>query len=270
MKTKILISYIAVISSLYLFQNKEIPIIISIISLVSIVIGILKKEKIEKIERYKLEAKTKYMIEARDKLLRSVNHELRAPLSRMKMDLEFIDNLEVKSSLNSDIDQMHDLVNELMEIEKLKVEGLEKTKVSLSEVIKNMIEELSFDHEKLIFTEQDNFYIEGDEKKLSKLFKNIIENAFKYKSLEGNVLINITNRNENTIVTIMNEGSSISGEDLPFLFEPFFRAKGSDEREQKEGFGIGLNICKEIIDAHEARIQVSSKKDHGTTFKLTF
>jgi signal transduction histidine kinase len=270
MKTKILLSYIAIISSIFLFQNKEIPIAITVISLISVLVGILKKEKIEAFEKNKLEAKTKYMVEARDKLLRSVNHELRAPLSRMKMDLEFIENQDTKKSLNSDIDQMHDLVNELMEIEKLKVEGVEKKEVSITEVIKDTIESISLDYGKLEFNESEDFYIKGDEKKLAKLFKNLIENAFKYKSAEGKVLINIGVRANNTIVTIMNEGSSISGEDLPFLFEPFFRTKESDEREKKEGFGIGLNICKEIIDAHDARIQVSSKKDHGTTFKLTF
>ena len=270
MKIKILVSYIVVISSLFLFQNKQMTVIFSLISLVSILVGILKKEKLDRIEKFKLEAKTKYMIEARDKLLRSVNHELRAPLSRMKMDLEFIDNKEIQKSLNTDIEQMHDLVNELMEIEKLKVEGLKNTQVSLGKLIRDIIEDLSLDLDKLIFNENEKFVIEGDEKKLSKLFKNLIENAFKYKSDEGNVVINMSNRAENTIVTIMNEGSSISSEDLPFLFEPFFRAKGSDEREQKEGYGIGLNICKEIIDAHRAKIQVSSKKDHGTTFKVTF
>lgn len=270
MKIKILLTHIAIICSIYLFTNKELSIVVSIFSLVSILVGLLKKQKLETIEQMKLEKKTQYMVEARDKLLRSVNHELRAPLSRMKMDLEFIDNVEIKDSLSSDIDLMHNLVNELMEIEKLKVEGIEKQSVSLTTLIKELIDTLSLDHEKLSFNEDEKYLIEADPLKLSKLFKNLIENAFKYKSDDGQVSINLSNRGENTIVTIMNEGSSISGEDLPFLFEPFFRAKGSDEREKKEGFGIGLNICKEIIDAHGAKIQVSSKKDHGTTFKLTF
>jgi signal transduction histidine kinase len=270
MKTKIFLSHIAIIASIFLFKNKELSVVVTIFSLISLFVSYLKEKKINSLESEKVHKKNQYMIEARDKLLRSVNHELRAPLSRMKMDLEFIESKETRESLNSDIEQMHELVNELMEIEKIKVDGIKKEEVSLTEIIKDLVESLNIDHEKLKFNEKEEYLIEGDSRNLSKLFKNLIENAYKYKSEEGDVTIQLSERGEKKIVTIMNEGSSISGEDLPFIFEPFFRVKGSDERESKDGFGIGLNICKEIIDAHGAKIQVSSKKDHGTTFKITF
>ena len=218
----------------------------------------------------KMLSQNDFMIKARDNLLRGVNHELRAPLSRMKVDLEFIEDQSIKKSLGSDIDQMHELVNELMDIEKIKSKGIEKDSLNLTAVVKEVVETLHIDHDQLFLNTEEEFLIDGNRDQLRKLFKNLIENAYKYKSQAGKVNINLTQKGNNTVVTIMNEGSTIEGKDLPFIFEPFFRVKNKDERVKKDGIGIGLNICKEIIEAHKAKIQVSSKADYGTTFKLTF
>lgn len=210
------------------------------------------------------------MIKARDSLLHGVNHELRAPLSRMKLDLEFIEDQSIKKSLNEDINQIFNLVNELMDIEKIKSQGIVKEPVVLGDVLKEIVETLYIDHDQLYFNSDLNLVVEGNHSQLIKLFKNLIENAYKYKTPEGKVNISLSQKNDNKIVTIMNEGSTISGEDIPFIFEPFFRVNNKNEGDKKEGMGIGLNICKEIIEAHKAKIQVSSKKGYGTTFKITF
>ncbi|OUR93579.1 hypothetical protein A9Q84_19110 [Halobacteriovorax marinus] len=270
MKINLLISHVFIIICAFLFRDPKAIAIAAIFSFVVLLIKFLKAEKMKSFKEAGIKKNQNHMVEARDKLLRSVNHELRAPLTRMKLDVEFLEDADIKKSLNEDINQMHALVNELMEIEKIKAEGIERTQVDLTVVLNELVETLNVDHDLLEIDSKNESFIEGDESKLRKLFKNLIENAYKYKSAEGRVFISVTKKTTNTIVTIMNEGSSISGDDLPFIFEPFFRVKGSDEREKKEGFGIGLNICKEIIEAHNAKIQVSSKKDHGTTFKLTF
>jgi two-component system sensor histidine kinase ResE len=66
----------------------------------------------------------------------------------------------------------------------------------------------------------------------------------------------------------MNEGSYIPSKDIPYLFEPFYRVDKS-RTPGKDGLGLGLNICKEIVSGHNGKLQVSSKKDLGTTFKVT-
>jgi signal transduction histidine kinase len=214
-------------------------------------------------------ARNDFMLKARDNLLKSVNHELRAPLTRMKMDLEFMDAGETRESLAKDIQYMQVLVEELMDIEKVKLDSSEKKEVNLNDLLTEVIEKLKIDLDLLDFDCSSELSILGHAYQLEKLFKNLIENAYKYKTDEGKVIIKTSKDQKRQVITILNEGNSIPTEDLPFIFEPFFRVDKS-RSSGKEGLGLGLNICKEIIDVHGGKIQVSSKKDFGTIFKLTF
>ena len=209
-----------------------------------------------------------YVLNARDSLLRSVNHELRAPLTRMKLDLEFLDDSDTKNSLDEDISYMQELIEELMEIEKIKAESRPKSSVDLSKLINDVIDKLKIDHDCLVTNISDDILTNGYQEQLEKLLKNLIENAFKYKEADGKVVIKAVQDEFKATITIMNEGRHIPSEDLPFIFEPFFQVDKARDH-NKGGFGLGLNICKEIIDSHQGKIQVTSKRDMGTIFKLS-
>ena len=210
-----------------------------------------------------------FILKARDSLLRSVNHELRAPLTRMKLDLEFLEASEYRDSLSQDVNYIQELIEELMEIEKYKLDQSEMERINLNKLIPKLFDKLKIDENFVTIDLIENSFISGKNYQVEKLFKNLIENANKYKSAEGRINIKSSFQGNKLIINILNEGANIPSSDIPFIFEPFFRSSNSNP-ENKKGLGLGLNICKEVIDSHKGSIQVSSKKDFGTIFKLSF
>ncbi|MBV7506208.1 HAMP domain-containing protein [Bacillus sp. sid0103] len=115
----------------------------------------------------------------------------------------------------------------------------------------------------------DPFILFGDEDLLRRLFINLIENALKYTPEGGTVEIK-ANRTEKFIyINVIDNGIGISEEHLPFIFQRFYRADDSRSRSQG-GTGLGLSLCKWIVDVHEGTIEVRSKPNEGTcvTVKL--
>jgi two-component system, sensor histidine kinase and response regulator len=110
--------------------------------------------------------------------------------------------------------------------------------------------------------------IVGDEESLIRVFTNIIDNATKYTPEGGKITLSVRGDENFITVSISDTGSGIPHDKLPFIFEPFFRVKGKEERQK--GSGLGLTFCKKIMEAHGGEISAQSKEGEGTTFILKF
>jgi signal transduction histidine kinase len=112
-----------------------------------------------------------------------------------------------------------------------------------------------------ISSSHDNF-INGDEQQLRRAFLNVIDNAIKYTPEGGKILIGLEKIDGFTRIKVMDNGIGISPENLPFIFDRFFRV---DKSRSGEGFGLGLSITKSIIEAHKGILSIESKSVQGTT-----
>ncbi len=108
----------------------------------------------------------------------------------------------------------------------------------------------------------------GDEESLVRVFTNIIGNATKYTPEGGKITLSAKNEEYYINVRISDTGSGIPHDKLPFIFEPFFRVKGKEEKHR--GSGLGLTFCKKIMESHGGEIWATSKEGEGTTFVLKF
>ena len=104
---------------------------------------------------------------------------------------------------------------------------------------------------------------------LHRLFLILIDNAVKYTPPGGTVIVQLSWSPENAVVLIEDSGIGISTEDLPHIFERFYRADKARTRDIG-GTGLGLSIAKWIADAHQAILNVESAPDQGSTFRVTF
>jgi signal transduction histidine kinase len=95
---------------------------------------------------------------------------------------------------------------------------------------------------------------------------NLIDNAIKYSASEGSVTIHARSLPGNVEISVRDKGPGIPGEEIPFLFERFFR--GTIRGKKVEGTGLGLAIVKEIVEAHGGKISVSSTRGEGTVVTL--
>jgi signal transduction histidine kinase len=107
-------------------------------------------------------------------------------------------------------------------------------------------------------------YALGDSDKLKQVFLNLLSNAIKYTPAGGKITLAMKYFNGEIIVSVSDTGAGIPKDSLPFIFEKFYRVPGMEQPVQ--GTGLGLFICKRIIEAHQGRIEVRSQPDKGTEF----
>jgi len=117
--------------------------------------------------------------------------------------------------------------------------------------------------------DQEDMVITGDKLTLEQAITNLIVNAIKYNKDKGNVQVIITKDSKKTIIEVTDTGMGISKEEIPLIFEQFYR--GINVRHQHiKGTGLGLAITKKILDMHHAKIECESTLDKGTSFRVIF
>ena len=111
--------------------------------------------------------------------------------------------------------------------------------------------------------------ISGNPEALRRLFLILIDNALKYTPPGGEISVEFSREQETAVVQVRDTGIGIAPEDVPHIFERFYRADKARERESG-GAGLGLSIARWIADVHHATIEVSSRLEHGTTVVVRF
>lgn len=214
-----------------------------------------------------------------------VSHEMRSPLVTIE---QYIESLKVVAGDCLDEDAMHildrcqkriqnleELVEHWLDVSRIENGTLTQTKepVNLTDIIARSMDEMmplcqrrGIEQEKNL--SEDLPEIMGDEESLVRVFINIIGNATKYTPSGGTIHIEADHDDLYVTISISDTGSGIPQDKIPFIFEPFFRGKGKEDRQR--GSGLGLTFCKKIMEAHEGSIEVMSKEDEGTTFLLKF
>jgi signal transduction histidine kinase len=214
-----------------------------------------------------MSSKIKHSVRSKEQLLLDVSHELRSPLTRIKLGLE-VDSS--KEKINEDVIEMEKMISGLLENYRVEsdYDTLKFERIDIVDLIEDVISEY-VSNERLLFKKPDKekVFINVDPEKVRMVLRNIIENALKYSS--DKIDIWLSERNESVMINIKDKGIGISEEDLKYIFEPFYRADRSRSR-KTGGFGLGLSISKKIMDNHHGSIVINSKPNAGTQVILTF
>jgi len=115
----------------------------------------------------------------------------------------------------------------------------------------------------------EQLWIRGDQKSLRRLMYNILNNAIRYTDHDGTIGVALQKKQGVVAVSVSDTGIGISEDQLPFIFERFYRADKARSRSEG-GSGLGLAICKHIVDSHGGRINVDSRLGRGSTFRIQF
>ena len=211
------------------------------------------------------------MLLAREQLLLDVSHELRSPLTRMKVALEFIPEDDSRESLLDDVQEMEQMVTEILETARLKSEygQLNLQKTDLVKLIQDICITFEGQTPGIRFENApETCQIFADAEQIETVLKNLLANALKY-SPAGNapVEIRLKKSDAGMLIEIQDHGPGIQDEELDLIFEPFYRTDKSRNRETG-GYGLGLSLCKTIIEAHGGTIDVQSNMGKGAMFSL--
>lgn len=218
----------------------------------------------------------------RKRLVSDISHEIRTPLNVLQNNLEaMIDGVfpvtsERLSGLNDEIVRFGKLLNNLDLLKDFEAESMKLSfhALKLDQLLENLVSELIMEADSknitLSFSKENekSYIVSGDEDNLKQVFFNLIHNAIKFTGSMGEVSVNLYSRNKKIYVEVKDNGMGISREDIPYIFERFYRADKS--RHKIEGNGVGLTIVKNILDLHTASIEVMSSENKGTLFTVIF
>jgi signal transduction histidine kinase len=219
----------------------------------------------------------------RRELIANISHDLRSPLASVKGYIETMqikDNtitkkrrMELLDTIHKNVDGLSTLVEQLFELSKLDSKQVEphKEPFSITELAQDVV--LKFQpiaKEKKIHLSashiQDIPLLKGDIGMIERAMSNLIENAVRYTPEDGAVLVDVKRDNLSIDVNISDTGQGIPQEDIPHIFDRFYRAEKSRSR-TSGGSGLGLAISQAIMEAHGSKIKVKSKVNIGTTYK---
>lgn len=220
----------------------------------------------------------------RSDFIANVSHELRTPIAMLQGYSEaIVDELvtseeeqrEIMKIIYEESLRMGRLVTDLLDLARMESGRMRlyKENVSIESVIRRITQKFaqtakeSLIHLTFESTVSDELKVEIDEDRIEQVLTNLIDNAIRHTPQEGKVNVLVEQENAFVKITVQDTGSGIPKEDLPFVFERFYKADKSRTR-GKGGTGLGLAIAKNMVEAHDGTIWVTSEEQVGTTFQF--
>jgi two-component system, OmpR family, sensor kinase len=215
---------------------------------------------------------------SQQRLLADVSHELRTPLTVIKGNVDLMRRMkrldeESLMSIDHEAGRLTRLVGGLLllaQAESGKL-ALSMKQVELDLLLTEVFQEMSIlagSRVRVHLNEIDQVYVTGDRDRLKQVFINLVANAIQYTPQGGEVFLSLERIGEQARIICRDTGPGIPAEDLPHIFERFYRAEKSRTRGRTTGFGLGLSIANWIVERHGGRIEVESKEGKGTTFAI--
>jgi signal transduction histidine kinase len=211
------------------------------------------------------------MIAARDQLLVDVSHELRSPLTRMKVALELLPPSEQRSGMAADVEEMERMIAELLELERLRGgRGVSPVRHDLVPILHDIAESFQSRVPGVRVTSMSReIPVDIDAEKFRRVLRNLLENAIKYSLPDSHAIeVSAAQNGENVVVRVKDDGPGIPDRDMSNLFEPFFRVDRSRSK-KTGGYGLGLSISKRIVEAHGGAIAAENNPTRGASFVVT-
>ncbi len=226
----------------------------------------------------------KKLDESRREFVANVSHELRTPLTNIRSYTETllmggdIDEQTEKRFLgviSGEADRMSRIVKDLLTLSRLDHDRMEMSMAPIDlgrlaiECSRAMeLEAKSKQVEIFCDTASDMYFVNADRERMEQVLINIISNAIKYNRTEGTVTVSLTGDTQQVSLSVADSGIGIPEDDLPHIFERFYRVDKARSRESG-GTGLGLAIARQIVQYHDGKIDFTSKQGVGTTVTVT-
>ena len=199
----------------------------------------------------------------RTEMLSGISHDLRTPLTRMKLQLAFIKDNEAVNKLSENIDEMEKMLNEYLQFTSssyVEKDGM----FNLSELISEVIDK--YNNKNISYDFTPRIYFNGRKNLIIRCLNNLIENALKYAN---KVEVSLNKKNTNLFIIIDDDGPGISKNEYDNVFKPFYKIdKG--RADSKSSVGLGLSISSDIIKSHGGNIMLEKSKMNGLRVKIFF
>lgn len=225
----------------------------------------------------------KELDEMKSRLLSTVSHELRTPLSSIKgfattllrEDVTWDESTrrEFLSIIDNESDRLSELISNLLDMSRMEAGSLrvEPEPVDLAPIVTETVTEfqvMTAMHQLSTVVPPALPHVWADPRRVRQVLRNLVENAIKYSPEGGSIVIRVEPRPDSLETSVTDSGLGITPQHLDRVFDRFYQADSASTR-RVGGAGLGLSICKAIVEAHEGEIWVESQPGVGSTFHFT-
>ncbi len=212
------------------------------------------------------------MLDAKRQLLYGISHELRSPLSRMRLALEIAGNNRDADPLSADVQEMEKIISTLIEAERLNSRhaAINVTRVNAKQLVESLLADyFSKDRDRIVVNVAESVHLNVDEARITLLLKNLVSNALRYSNIEdGPVEIDISATEDAWVIRIRDHGPGITAEQAKSIGEPFYRGDPSRTR-HTGGHGLGLYLARLVAEAHGGTLELDPTYTDGASFVVT-
>ena len=198
----------------------------------------------------------------RSEMLSGISHDLRTPLTRLKLQLAFLEDNNISKKMSEDIDEMEKMLNEYLQFSKSQFKENYETFL-INDLLKNIINK--YNNSKIKLNIQKQIYFEGRINSLKRCIGNLIDNALKYGT---NVDVTLNKSISNININIDDNGPGIPNEERLNVLKPFYKIDKS-RNETKSSVGLGLSIASDIIKSHGGNISLETSPKNGLRVKIS-
>jgi PAS domain S-box-containing protein len=221
----------------------------------------------------------KLIDEQKDAFFSLASHELKTPITTIKLLIQSALKRAPKLKLSlkeldlvdKEINRLTELIDEMLDIARINIGRfyLHLEKVDLNQLINETIAKVQFlaGKRKILFRGEKELFALADSRRIEQVVTNLLTNAIKYSNDKTSITIEAYNRKKDILMSVTDEGRGIPRNELTRIFERFYQVAPS--KDNRNGFGLGLYICREIIRKHKGKIWATSEVGKGTTFYFT-
>ena len=197
----------------------------------------------------------------RSEMLSGISHDLRTPLTRIKLQLAFIKDKEISNKLSNDVSEMEKMLNEYLQFASSSSE--EKTETfDISELLESTV--IRYEKKEITTDIPERVFLDGRKSLIRRCFNNLIDNSIKYSS---NILISLKKSTNSIIIIIDDDGPGIPKNERENVFKPFYKIDKS-RSDSKSSVGLGLSIASDIIRSHGGNISLETSPANGLRTKI--
>ena len=197
----------------------------------------------------------------RSEMLSGISHDLRTPLTRIKLQLAFIKDKEISNKLSNDVSEMEKMLNEYLQFASSSSE--EKTETfDISELLESTV--IRYEKKEITTDIPERVFLDGRKNLIGRCFNNLIDNSIKYSN---NILISLKKSANSIIIIIDDDGPGIPKNERENVFKPFYKIDKS-RSDSKSSVGLGLSIASDIIRSHGGNISLETSPANGLRTKI--
>jgi two-component system osmolarity sensor histidine kinase EnvZ len=199
----------------------------------------------------------------RSEMLSGISHDLRTPLTRIKLQITFIKDQNIAKKLSGDVQEMEKMLNEYLQFANSR--SVEKTEtINITELVEETLKK--YDNQNITAELSKGIYINGRKNLIQRCLNNLIDNAIKYAT---KLHVQLNKSENNIIIMLDDDGPGIPEDEYNNVFKPFYKINKS-RGDSKSSVGLGLSIASDVIRSHGGNIKLEKSPEKGLRIKIFF